>query len=169
MSRISAAIGSAVFFVIAPVLISGLVPWWMSGWRMQEPFFGLAPLRALGALLVAIGIPVVLEAFGRFVLEGHGTPAPVLPTRHLVVGGTYRHVRNPIYLAVVSIILGQGLILGNVALLVYGAVLWLFFHVWVLAIEEPTLRGTFAAEYATYCANVPRWVPRLAPWKGSAG
>jgi protein-S-isoprenylcysteine O-methyltransferase Ste14 len=86
-----------------------------------------------------------------------------------VVRGTYRHVRNPIYLAVVSIILGQGLILGNVALLVYGAVLWLFFHVWVLAIEEPTLRGTFAAEYATFCANVPRWVPRLAPWKGSAG
>ena len=169
MSRISAAIGSAVFFVIAPVLISGLVPWWMSGWRMQEPFFALAPLRALGALLVAIGIPVVLEAFGRFVLEGHGTPAPVLPTRHLVVRGTYRHVRNPIYLAVVSIILGQGLILGNAALLVYGAVLWLGFHVFVRAYEEPTLRMTFAAEYATYCANVPRWVPRLAPWKGSAG
>ena len=157
MSRISAAIGSAVFFVIAPVLISGLVPWWMSGWRMQEPFFGLAPLRALGALLVAIGIPVVLEAFGRFVLEGHGTPAPVLPTRHLVVRGTYRHVRNPIYIAVVSIILGQGLILGNVALLVYGAVLWLGFHVFVLAYEEPTLRMTFAAEYA-----------KLRPFKAAA-
>jgi len=168
MSRISAAIGSAVFFVIAPVLIAGLVPWWVSGWQMREPFFGLAPLRALGTLLVAIGIPVLLEAFGRFVLEGHGTPAPVLPTRHLVVRGTYRHVRNPIYIAVVSIILGQGLILGNVTLLIYGAVLWLGFHVFVLAYEEPTLRNTFAAEYATYCANVPRWVPRLAPWKGDA-
>ena len=146
MSRISAAIGAAVFFVIAPLLLAGLIPWWVSGWQMREPFFGLAPMRALGALLVAIGIPVLLEAFARFVLEGHGTPAPVLPTRYLVVGGTYRHVRNPIYLAVVSIILGQGLILGNVTLLLYGAVLWLFFHVWVLVMEEPTLRETFAAE-----------------------
>jgi protein-S-isoprenylcysteine O-methyltransferase Ste14 len=60
----------------------------------------------------------------------------------------------------VAIVLGQGLILGDAGLLVYGALLWIGFHIFVLAYEEPTLRGTFGAEYDTYCANVSRWLPR---------
>jgi protein-S-isoprenylcysteine O-methyltransferase Ste14 len=79
----------------------------------------------------------------------------------LVITGPNRYVRNPIYLALVAIVLGQGLILGNAMLLVYGALLWIGFHIFVLAYEEPTLRRTFGAEYDTYCANVLRWLPRL--------
>jgi len=168
MSRVTAVLGSALFFVIAPLTIAGLIPFWMSRWSLQPPFFGFAALRALGIALIAIGVPVVLESFGRFALQGLGTPAPVLPTRHLVITGSYRHVRNPIYLAVVAIILGQGLIFGHAGLLVYGAALWLGFHLFVLAYEEPTLRRTFAAEYDTYCANVPRWLPRRRPWAPAA-
>jgi len=112
---------------------------------------------------------VVLDSFARFALQGLGTPAPVFPTRHLVVTGFYRYVRNPIYLAVVSIVLGEGAILGNVSLLKYGAIVWLACYVFVLSYEEPTLRKTFGAEYDAFCANVPRWVPRLRPWDGSAG
>jgi protein-S-isoprenylcysteine O-methyltransferase Ste14 len=78
-----------------------------------------------------------------------------------VITGPNRYVRNPIYLALVAIVLGQGLILGNARLLVYGALLWIGFHIFVLAYEEPTLRGRFGAEYDTYWASVSRWLPRL--------
>ena len=165
--RMLAVLGSALFLIFAPGLVAGLVPWWISEWNVQAPFFGFAPVRAIGALLVVVSVVALLESFGRFALQGVGTPAPVFPTRHLVVKGLYRYVRNPMYLAVVSVILGQAMILGNVSLLVYCALIWLTFHVFVLAYEEPTLRRTFGAEYEAFCANVPRWVPRLSPWSGS--
>jgi protein-S-isoprenylcysteine O-methyltransferase Ste14 len=168
MSSLSAILGSALFFLVAPVLIAGVVPWWVSHWSMQEPLFGLSFTRMLGVFLILIGIPVLLESFARFALQGRGTPAPIAPTRHLVVTGSYTRVRNPIYLAVVSIILGQGLLLGSVALLAYGAILALGFHIFVLAYEEPTLRTTFGDEFEEYCARVPRWVPRLRPWQAHA-
>ncbi|MBZ5624476.1 MAG: isoprenylcysteine carboxylmethyltransferase family protein, partial [Acidobacteriia bacterium] len=98
-----------------------------------------------------------------------GTPAPVFPTRHLVVTGLYRYVRNPMYVAVVSAILGQGLIFGNVTLLEYGGLVWLFFHLFVLAYEEPTLESSFGSEYKSFCAEVPRWIPRFTPWRSHPG
>lgn len=110
---------------------------------------------------------MLLDSFARFAFQGIGTPAPVFPTRHLVVQGFYRYVRNPIYLAVVSVILGQGMIFGNLNLLIYGVLAWLSTHLFVVTHEEPTLRKTFGAEYDDFCANVPRWVPRLSPWSES--
>jgi protein-S-isoprenylcysteine O-methyltransferase Ste14 len=98
-------------------------------------------------------------------VQGVGTPAPIFPTRHLVVTGLYRYVRNPMYVAVVSTILGQGLVLGNVTLLEYGGVVWLLFHLFVLAYEEPTLRAGFGPEYKVFSAEVPRWIPRFTPWR----
>ena len=95
---------------------------------------------------------------------GNRHACSVFPTRHLVVTGLYRYVRNPMYVAVVSAILGQGLILGNVGLLQYGGLVWLLFHFFVLIYEEPTLRASFGSDYATFCAGVPRWIPRLTPW-----
>lgn len=162
------ALGSAVFLLIAPGTVAGLVPWVISRWRLQAPVMDLPLLRAAGALLIVAGIPVLLDSFARFALQGLGTPAPVFPTRRLVVGGLYRHVRNPMYVAVVSVIVGQGLFFGNVRLLVYGAIIWLACHVFVVAYEEPKLRATFGAEYDAFCAHVPRWLPRLRPWRGSA-
>jgi protein-S-isoprenylcysteine O-methyltransferase Ste14 len=164
MNRGWAVLGSAVFFLIAPTTLAGLVPWGISQWRLQAPFFDLQPVRWFGVLLILLGLPVLVETFIRFALQGRGTPAPVAPPQHLVITGPNRYVRNPIYLALVAIVLGQGLILGNASLLVYGALLWIGFHLFVLAYEEPTLRGTFGAEYDTYCANVARWLPR---WPGS--
>jgi len=76
-------------------------------------------------------------------------------------------VRNPIYIAVVSVILGQGLLLADWRIVVYGALLWLFCHIAVVVSEEPTLRESFGAEYESYCANVPRWLPRLTPWRAA--
>lgn len=153
-----------VFFVIAPCVVAGLVPYWISDWRFEPLGMAWLPLRVLGGILVAAGVIVLLDSFVRFALQGLGTPAPIFPTRHLVVSGWYRYVRNPMYVAVLSIVLGQGLLFGNVRVLGYGALVWLGFHLFVLAYEEPMLRATFESEYENFRAGVPRWIPRFTPW-----
>jgi protein-S-isoprenylcysteine O-methyltransferase Ste14 len=164
MRRMFAVLGSALFLVLAPGIVAGLVPWWISEWRFERLAAWWLPARVIGALLIAAGTPVVLDSFARFALKGLGTPAPVFPTRYLVVTGLYRYVRNPIYVAVVAVILGQGLVFGNAHVLEYGAFVWLFFHLFVIAYEEPTLRTTFGPEYENFCLNVSRWIPRRTPW-----
>jgi len=161
-----ALLGSAVFFVAAPGTVAGLVPWWMGRWHVQPPFFGLTFFRVVGGLLIALGLVILIEAFARFALKGFGTPAPIYPTRHLVVTGTYRFVRNPMYVAVVSLVLGQGLIFGDLRVMEYGLCVWLVMHVFVMLYEEPTLRRSFPEDYAAFTAHVPRWIPRLTPWDG---
>lgn len=165
--RAYAILGTVCFLFVAPGTIAGLIPWWFSRWRMHAPLLGVSALRVVGVLLIAVGIPLVLESFARFALKGLGTPAPILPTRHLVVSGLYRYVRNPMYVGVLATIIGQGLLLGNVSLLWYGLVVAIGFHIFVLSYEEPTLRRTFGEEYEVFCQNVPRWIPRLSAWKGS--
>jgi protein-S-isoprenylcysteine O-methyltransferase Ste14 len=132
---------------------------------MAPPLLGFAPFRLLGALCLLLGLPALLDSFARFALQGLGTPAPIAPPRHLVVTGLYRYVRNPMYVGVVALIIGQGLVFGSTAVLEYGAVVWLGFHLFVIAYEEPTLRHTFGDEYRQFQANVRRWIPRLTPWQ----
>src|SRR5215475_3139658 len=143
MRRFAPILGSAVFLVIAPGTIAVYVPWLLDGWRMAPPLLGFTPFRWLGVFLIALGLPVLLDSFARFAWQGFGTPAPVAPPKHLVVTGLYRYVRNPMYVAVVSLILGQGLLFGSVQVLEYGLALWLGFHLFVLLYEEPTLRAKF--------------------------
>jgi protein-S-isoprenylcysteine O-methyltransferase Ste14 len=161
MSKGRSILATAAFLCLGPGTVAGLIPWWISRWQFQSPYFGFEPVRWFGVLLIALAAPVLLESFARFALEGLGTPAPILPTQHLVVKGFYRYVRNPMYVAVVSIIVGQALLLGNGSLLVYAAVVWAAFLGFVLSYEEPKLRKTYGAEYEAYCARVPRWIPRI--------
>lgn len=168
MSRIASIVGSAIFFTIAPGTIAGVVPYWLTGWRVQPPFLGVIAFRAVGAILAAAGLALLVNCFVRFALEGHGTPAPIAPTETLVVSGPYRHVRNPMYVAVVSIVAGQALILGSGGLAVYAGATWLVFHLFVLAYEEPALRRRYGASYDAYRVHVRRWWPRIRPWLGSA-
>jgi protein-S-isoprenylcysteine O-methyltransferase Ste14 len=165
MRKVLAIVGSAVFLVIAPGFVAGWVPWWISHWRVETPFPGMAFFRFAGGVLLGLGVIGLLDSFVRFALQGLGTPAPVLPTRHLVVTGLYRYVRNPMYVAVVMTILGQSLVFGNIMLLGYGALVWLLSYVFVRAYEEPTLRSAFGPEYDAFCAGVPRWIPRFTPWR----
>src|SRR6185503_19198842 len=124
-------------------------------------------IRIIGGILIIVGVPGLVDSFARFALEGLGTPAPVAPTQKLVVTGLFRYVRNPIYIAVVAVILGQGLLFGDSRLLWYGALLWLSFHVFVVVYEEPTLTETFGSQYESFRTNVPRWIPRLTPWRAA--
>jgi len=165
MRRIAATLGSAIFLVIAPRIVAGYVPWRICRWHHGGPPLGISLFRFFGVLLIAAGLPILLDSFARFALQGLGTPAPVFPTRHLVVSGLFRYVRNPMHVAVVSLILGQGLFFGSVRVLEYGITVWMLFHLFVLIYEEPTLRKTYGPQYEQFCANVPRWIPRLRPWR----
>ena len=162
MSRRVAAAGSALFLVLAPGVVAGFVPWLLTDWESTDPW---PALRVAGALLTAAGAAVVLHAFARFVVEGIGTPAPVAPPERLVVGGAYRHVRNPMYVAVLAVILGQALLLGQAVLVAYAALLWLVFATFVRLYEEPDLAQRFGADYDAYRRAVPAWFPRVRPWR----
>ena len=120
-----------------------------------------------GVALLAAGVIVLVHAFIGFVAEGDGTPAPVAPTRQLVIGGLYRYVRNPMYLAVVATIVGQALALGQPALLGYAAVVGAAMVAFVHGYEEPTLRSQFGAQYQAYQRALPAWWPRRHPWQPS--
>jgi len=165
MRKSVAVLGSAIFFAIAPGTIAGLVPWWIARWEFGPAVLGAEFARPAGGVLIALGLVPLLESFARFALKGLGTPAPVLPPKRLVVSGFYCHVRNPMYVGVLAVILGQALLFGDPRLLVYAGLVWLAFHLFVLFYEEPTLRRRFGDEYKEFCANVPRWLPRLTPWR----
>jgi protein-S-isoprenylcysteine O-methyltransferase Ste14 len=158
---VKAAFGSAVFLVVAPGVVGGLVPWLLTDWRTSDP---PALFAVLGAVLIAVGTGVLLHSFVRFVVEGRGTPAPITPTQRLVVGGLYRHVRNPMYVAVGATIVGQALLLGRPILLAYAAVFWVVVAAFVRLYEEPALTAQYGEEYAAYHRAVPGWWPRLSAW-----
>jgi protein-S-isoprenylcysteine O-methyltransferase Ste14 len=121
MRRPSAAVGSAVFFLVGPGIMAGLIPWLLTGWQVCEPVPYWALMRVLGAILLVAGVIVLIQAFVRFVVEGLGTPAPIAAPECLVVGGLYRYVRNPMYVAILAAIVGQALLLGQLGLLLYPA------------------------------------------------
>jgi len=166
MTPVRAVLASTLVLVIAPGTVTVLVPWLITDWRSHPPLLGLPALRAVGVLLILVGAIPVLESFARFALKGRGTPAPILPPERLVVSGFYRYVRNPMYVGIVCLVLGQALLFGDPRLLVYCAVLALGFHLFVVGHEEPALRRKFGSDYERYRAHVARWLPRLAPWHG---
>jgi protein-S-isoprenylcysteine O-methyltransferase Ste14 len=161
MQRTAAVLGSALFFIVVPCVLAGLVPWWMTHWEFRPAFFNFELARGVGVLLILTGVPGLVDSFARFALQGFGTPAPVAPPQKLVVTGLYRYVRNPMYVSVLAVILGQGLLFCDWRLFVYGALFWLGCHLFVVGYEEPTLKRMFGAEYDVFCARVPRWIPRF--------
>lgn len=163
-----AALYTVVFFFVAPGTTAGLVPWAITGWERPGGTTSATDLLldAAGGGLILLGLVAVVACFARFVAEGAGTPAPTAPTRTLVVGGLYRHVRNPMYLAVASMIGGQAVLLRSP-----GVGLWLvgFLAVvtaFVKGYEERALARQFGASYDAYRRAVPGWWPRRTPYAG---
>lgn len=161
MSRVHALAGSLVFFVLAPGVVSGLVPWLISDWRLDpDAPTWWPPAAVLGWLLIAAGVAALVSGFLRFALEGRGTPAPVAPPVRLVTGGLYAWVRNPMYLANLAVLLGQAAVLWRWEVLVYAVVAGTAMVTFVTACEEPKLAATFGGQYAEYRRRVPGWWPR---------
>jgi protein-S-isoprenylcysteine O-methyltransferase Ste14 len=158
-----AALGSAVFLVLAPGVMAGLVPWLLTGWDGRDPWIGFV---VAGWALIAVALAALLHSFARFVTEGRGTPAPVAPTERLVVGGLYRYVRNPMYVAVTALIVGQSLVLGRPALLLYALAFVALTSAFAHFYEEPTLRVRYGEQFEEYRRAVPAWLPRRRPWRG---
>ena len=161
---VRSAVFTAVFFVLAPGTMAGLVPWLITDW--DRPDQGVGPADVAGGLLIVLGVVAVVACFVRFVAEGRGTPAPVAPTEELVVGGLYRFVRNPMYVAVASVIAGQALVFRSP-----GVALWLGVFLaavvsFVKGYEEPQLTEQFGESYVRYRRAVPGWWPRLTPYRG---
>jgi protein-S-isoprenylcysteine O-methyltransferase Ste14 len=161
MRRSRAALGSAGFTASAPGTTAVLVPWLLTRWHSSGP---PGALVAFGALLFTIGAGVGFQGVAHFVLEGRGTPLPIAPPERLVLGGLYRHVRNPMYLGVISMIVGQALLLGRPVLFAYAGTFWLVVAVFVRLFEEPTLSRRFGDEYAAYRQAVRAWWPRVHGW-----
>jgi protein-S-isoprenylcysteine O-methyltransferase Ste14 len=166
MRKSLAVLASLLFTLIVPGTVGGVVPWWISGWQFQPAFFDSPATRFIGIFMIGMGLVPLLESIARFALKGLGTPAPPFPTSHLVVTGFYRHIRNPMYVGMLGVILGQALLFSDVRLFAYATVFWLCTHLFIVRYEEPTLRRQFGDEYVTFRKNVPRWLPRLSPWKG---
>lgn len=156
-SKLRASTGTIGFvFFGGPTIVAGLVPWLLTRWHANEQ---PVALRILGSVLLALGAALVLETTTRFALQGRGTPAPWAPPERFVVRGSYRLTRNPMYVGVIALIVGQALLLAREVLVAWAAGAWLLFHLFVVFEEEPGLRRRFGAAYESYCKRVARWLP----------
>ncbi len=147
-----------VFTVLIPGTFGVYLPYWLASSRPAD--FDLAALRYLGLAPILVGAGFYFRCALDFALKGRGTPAPIDAPKFLVTSNLYRMVRNPMYVGVVMVVVGEGLLYQSLAVLRYAGAAWLGFHLFVMLYEEPTLRKKFGADYEEYCRQVPRWVPR---------
>jgi protein-S-isoprenylcysteine O-methyltransferase Ste14 len=151
---------SILWAVLFPGLIAVYVPW---------RYFGLAyvqiqlanPLHIPGLLFIVIGVALLFACIWEFARSGRGTLAPVDPPKTLVVRGLYRYVRNPMYLSVTLILIGELMLTRSLALLAYFAIWFAAVNLFVIGYEEPTLRRQFGDSYDRYAKAVGRWIPKF--------
>jgi protein-S-isoprenylcysteine O-methyltransferase Ste14 len=141
-------------------MVAGVIPGLLA-WRWGVD---LGWWSAIGAPVLAGGLAFFAWTLSVFVRQGRGTLAPWDPTRRLVVQGPYRHVRNPMITAVLTILAGEALLFGSTAIAIWFGVFFAVNALYFPLSEEPGLRRRFGAEYDEYARNVPRWIPRLRPW-----
>ena len=159
-SSLSLAIRSLLWTILLPGLFAGYLPWRYFG-LSQVVIDWSSPRHLLGLAAIGIGVVLLGACIWEFARHGRGTLAPVDPPRELVVQGLYRYVRNPMYLSVTAIVLGEVLLTGSRPLLVYWAIWFVAVNLFVISYEEPTLRRRFGPAYDRYRGTVGRWLPRL--------
>jgi len=156
--RVATLIKTLIFTLLVPGTVTVYLPY-----RLLErtPMPGSWVALAAGLCLAALGLGVYLWCAWEFVSAGQGTPAPIDAPKKLVVSGLNRFVRNPMYIGVMSMVLGESIMFDSLVLLIYAVGLAAFFNLFVMVYEEPTLRKKFGPDYDKYCWRVPRWIPRL--------
>lgn len=161
-----AATGSIAFFLAGPGLEAGVGPWLLVEVAGGEIGGWPTALRIVGALLMVLGIATLADVFARFVRDGAGTPSPAAPTTQLLVGGAFRHLRHPMYVATATVIVGEALAFAQPVLLVGAAAYVAAMATLARTVEEPRLARRFGASYDAYRQAVPGWIPRLRSWDG---
>jgi protein-S-isoprenylcysteine O-methyltransferase Ste14 len=141
-----------IIAVIAPLLIAYFDPWNRNYWSP-------------GIFIIFIGTLILLWCVRDFYAIGKGTIAPWYPPKKLVVLGLYRFVRNPMYVGVLLLVLGWSLYFCSPLLFLYVIILAIGFHLRVVRNEEPWLQTHFGSNWELYQQEVPRWLPRITPWK----
>jgi len=159
--RAMVALKTLLFTILVPGTVIVLIPGMLLTRTNPPAAISTGAAWLLGLALLLVGAGLYLRCAWDFVVAGRGTPAPIDPPEHLVVRGLYRLVRNPMYVGVVLCVSGEAIIFASARLLIYAVLLFLCFHVFVVAFEEPTLRRKFGSSYVQYCATVPRWVPHI--------
>ncbi|NUQ11048.1 MAG: isoprenylcysteine carboxylmethyltransferase family protein [Gemmatimonadaceae bacterium] len=142
-----------------PGVVAGFIPWFYLGVG-DAAIDWSDPLHLLGIAMVATGVALLGACIVDFARRGRGTLSPVDPPTVLVVAGLYRHVRNPMYLSVLTILLGQIIITRSLQLLGYAALFFALANLFVIGYEERALRRRFGESYDTYRRSVGRWLPR---------
>jgi protein-S-isoprenylcysteine O-methyltransferase Ste14 len=150
---------SLLWVILLPGVVAGYIPWRFFHFRLDAARFDA--LSILGLACMIAGIALLAACVWEFASSGRGTLSPVDPPRHLVVRGLYRYVRNPMYLAVTAIVLGEAIIARSRDLVVYWAAFFLVANVFVIGYEEPNLRRRFGASFDEYARKVGRWIPRF--------
>ncbi len=158
-AAIPAVAKTLVFTAFVPGTVAGYVPWRLRQ-NAAAPVTGTEEWAAIAVITIGIAI-YLYTAFWGFALMGGGTPAPIAPTKTLVVKGLHRFVRNPMYVGVGLVIGGQAWLFHSLHTAIYLACFLLAVHLFVVFYEEPTLHKQFGEEYDRYRASVPRWIPRI--------
>jgi protein-S-isoprenylcysteine O-methyltransferase Ste14 len=153
------ALRSLLWTILFPGFFAGYLPWRYFGLNRVR-FDALNAVQVFGLFLIALGAALLGACIFEFARSGRGTLSPLDPPRQLVVRGLYRYVRNPMYLSVTIIVLGEFLVTGSSALAVYWAIWFLCANLFVMGYEEPTLRREFGPSFDEYCQRVGRWIPR---------
>jgi protein-S-isoprenylcysteine O-methyltransferase Ste14 len=151
------ALKTLVFTIVMPGMVGGVIPWLLAQGSGMPP---LLSVWMLGLIPIALGVALYLWCAGAFTFIGKGTPAPIDAPTVLVVQGPYRWMRNPMYIAVLAVILGQALVFRSWVLVGYALLFCMVVHVFVVGFEEPSLGAQFGESYAAYLRTVPRWLPR---------
>jgi len=152
---------SIFFTLLIPGSVTVLFPYLLLSGRRPAmvPHWGVA--QYLGLPLLVLGAGVLLRCIWDFAVAGHGTLAPIDPPTDLVVRGLYRYVRNPMYVGVVTILLGEAMLFESMTMVVYAGGFLTLTHLFVVLYEEPALKGQFGESYGRYCRQVRRWLPGI--------
>jgi protein-S-isoprenylcysteine O-methyltransferase Ste14 len=148
-----------IFTIFVPGSITILIPYWILTRNFVVAPSQWGMLQYLALLPALLGVSVYSRCVWDFASVGRGTPAPIDPPKVLVVRGLYQYVRNPIYLGVLFVLLGEAVFFESRVLLRYAIGVFVMFHLFVIVYEEPSLRHKFGESYERYCRSVRRWIP----------
>jgi protein-S-isoprenylcysteine O-methyltransferase Ste14 len=152
---------------VLPGTVAGWVPWVYYGTGLAL-FDTSRPLYWLGLAVLLVGLTILFACIFEFARSGKGTLSPADPPKHLVVQGLYRYARNPMYIGVVTTLIGESILVRTSAMATYAMIVFIGFNIWVKIYEEPWLARTFGNDWTRYKAAVPMWIPRLKPFSAES-